>query len=320
MKEMKKKYKRSIIKLGNSKAITFPQEWTENAKLVEKSEISLYPIDNKTLIIQAQDKQEQKAVYRFDSAKIPFKLVKQVILSAFKLNVDEIYIKYNAKNQEKLYELLIELRREIIGIDFKSLPENNEYYISFLLDTSKTTFFEVLEDLVNVFSTIITNIVDGEANKISGLLLEEIDRKYSLGTRILITGLSKYPFSRTSLPVIRFLGDRVVLLYVRDFINEALFNLQHIPSTVIDKYKELLVNVPRLLQDMIKNYNNINTENISKFQNSLEQFQEKLNATDFETDEAKYHIENSIRYYLNSFRSFFDIGITRMIEAEIGLF
>ena len=74
MKEMKSKYKRSIIKLGNSKAITFPQEWTEIAKLKEKSEITLYPIDSKTLIIHAQEDKDQKKVYRLDSTTIPIKL------------------------------------------------------------------------------------------------------------------------------------------------------------------------------------------------------------------------------------------------------
>ncbi|MBY8981318.1 MAG: AbrB/MazE/SpoVT family DNA-binding domain-containing protein [Candidatus Lokiarchaeota archaeon] len=319
MKEMKNKYKRRIIKLGNSKAITFPQEWTEIAKLKEKSEITLYPIDNKTLIIRAQEKKEQKSVYRLDSSKITLELIRQAILSAFKLNVDEIYLKYNSNNQEQLYKLLIELRREIIGIDFKDLSETNEFFINFLLDSSKTTFYDVLEDLVNVFNRIITNIVNGEVNKISDLLLDEIDRKYSLGTRILITGLSKYPISRTRLPIIRFLGNRVVLLYVRDFINEALMNLQHVPSNIIRNYKELLMEIPNLLQDMIKNYDNINLETISNFQNSLIKIQEKLNKTEFNTDQEKFHIRNSIKYYLNSFKNFFDIGITRMIEGEIGL-
>ncbi|MBY9005460.1 MAG: hypothetical protein KGD63_01750 [Candidatus Lokiarchaeota archaeon] len=319
MKEMKSKYKRSIIKLGNSKAITFPQEWTEIAKLKEKSEITLYPIDSKTLIIHAQEDKDQKKVYRLDSTTIPIKLVRQAILSAFKLNIDEIYLKYNSEIQENLYKLLIELRREIIGFDFKNLPESNEFFVNFLLDTSKTTFFDVLEDLVKVFNTIIKNIVEGEASKISDLLLDEIDRKYSLGTRILITGLSEYPISRTQIPIIRFLGNRVILLYIRDFINEALMNLQHVPSDIISKYKTLLLKIPELLSDILKNYNNINSETISIFQNSLIELQKKIDNTTFDSDQAKCHIKNSIKYYLNSFKNFLDIGISRMIQDEIGL-
>jgi len=48
----------------------------------------------------------------------------------------------------------------------------------------------VLTDLVNVFNTLIKKVLDGTLKENNDLLLAEIDRKYSLGTRILITGLS----------------------------------------------------------------------------------------------------------------------------------
>jgi len=319
MTNIKNKYKRSIIKLGNSKAITFPQEWTKEADLQEKSEITLYPVDKKTLVVRVQEKSEEKIVYRIDTDKMPMKLVRQAIISAFKLNVDYIYLKYIPSNKEKLYELLIELRREIIGIDFKDVPNTNEFYINFLLDASKTTFHEVLVDLVNVFETIIKNIVKKEEDKISDLLLDEIDRKYSLGTRILVTGLAEYRISRNKFPIIRFLGDRVVLLYVRDFINEALINLQGIPDQIISNYSDLLLKVPNLLNALIENYNNINLESISEFQNYLIKLQDQLENTEFGTDQTKCHIKNVIQYYLNSFKNFFDIAITRMIESDIGM-
>ncbi|TFF93262.1 MAG: hypothetical protein EU543_04040 [Promethearchaeota archaeon] len=319
MTNIKNKYKRSIIKLGNSKAITFPQEWTKEADLQEKSEITLYPVDKKTLVVRIQEESEKKIVYRINSDQMPMKLVRQAIISAFKLNVDYIYLKYKTSNKEKLYELLIELRREIIGIDFKDIPNTNEFYINFLLDASKTTFHEVLVDLVNVFETIIRNIVKREQDKISDLLLDEIDRKYSLGTRILVTGLAEYPVSRNKFPIIRFLGDRVVLLYVRDFINEALINLQGIPDQIISNYSDLLLKVPDLLNALIENYNNINLESISEFQNYLIELQDQLENTEFGTDQTKCHIKNVIQYYLNSFNNFFDIAITRMIESDIGM-
>ncbi|MBD3195988.1 MAG: hypothetical protein GF317_13085 [Candidatus Lokiarchaeota archaeon] len=319
MKNVKNNYKRSIIRLGNSLAITFPQDWTHIATLKEKSEVNIYPIDINSLVVRTKEKGEEKTVYNLDGTKMPTILVRQAILSAFKLNVDEIYLHYNSKNQEVLYELLIELRREIIGIDFKNLPDKNQFYINFLLDTSKTTLNEVLKDLVNVFTTIIDNIVNGEPEKISDLLLDEIDRKYSLGTRILITGLAEYPVSRSRLPIIRFLGDRVVLLYIRDFINEALLNLQEVPSEIVNQYDELLVKIPRLLKDIIKNYDNINLETISEFQEFLINLQEQLDNTEFKTDQEICHVKNVITYYINSFKNFFDIGITRMIESDIGM-
>ncbi len=316
---LKKKYKRSIIKLGNSKAITFPQEWTKGADLQEKSEITLYPLDNNTLIIRSLEKGKEKRVYRMDGMKIPIKLIRQAIISAFKLNVDDIYLKYNSQKKEELYELLIELRREIIGIDFKDLPETNEFYINFLLDASKTNFYEVIEDLVTVFNAIMKNILDGNHNKTSDLLIEEIDRKYSLGTRILITGLAEYPISQYELPIIRFLGDRVILLYIRDFINETLINFENVETTIISKYSNLLIKIPKLLENLIKNYNKINIETLSQFQEYLFTLEEELNKIEDVSDQKTCNVRNVIKYYLRGFQVFLDIATTRMIENEVGL-
>lgn len=318
---MRKKYIRSIIKLGNSKAITFPQDWTKEANLKEKAEISIYIIDNKTIIIRTIDEKEQKTVFKIDGNKWAIKLIKQGVISAFKLGINEIYISYNDDNYNELNELLIDLRSEIIGLDFKELTESNEFLIIFLLDTSKTNFTDVLMDLANVFYIIIKNVIEGITKKKKKLLLNEIDRKYSLGTRILITGLSAYPISKvySNLPVIRFLGDRVVLLYIRDFINESL-NLQNLPLEIIKKYSELLLKIPKFLINLIENYNNINLETISNFQEYLIKLHSILEAIDFEMDSnIELQIRNTINYFLNSFENFFDIGITRMIESEIGM-
>ncbi|MFX1339206.1 MAG: hypothetical protein ACFFDK_11405 [Promethearchaeota archaeon] len=320
--KLKNKYVRSVIKLGNSKAITFPQDWTISADLDEKSEVSLYPLDEKTIIIRAFDKEKSKTIFRIDANIWSINLVKQGVISAFKLNIDEIYIKYNDNNQEEeVNKLLIELRSEIIGIDFKNIPENSEFFVNFLLDTSKTALPEVLSDLSNVFTTVIKNIIEGNIRKDNQFILDEIDRKYSLGRRILITGLADYPISKgyKNFPIIRFLGDRVILLYIRDFINEAL-TLQFISNTVIKKYTELLTRIPQLLNEIIKNYDNINLDSISGFQEYLIRLREmlkdiKLNESNIEEQQ----VLNIIRYFLNSFNNFFDIGITRLIETEIGM-
>ncbi len=319
--KLKNKYVRSVIKLGNSKAITFPQDWTINADLEEKSEVSLYPLDDKTIIIRAFDKEKTKTIFRIDANVWSMNLMKQAIISAFKLNIDEIYIKYDDKNQEEVNKLLIELRSEIIGIDFKNINESNEFLINFLLDTSKTALPDVLSDLSSVFTTVINNIIEGNTRKDNQFILDEIDRKYSLGRRILITGLSDYPISAgyKNFPIIRYLGDRVILLYIKDFINEALI-LQLISNTVIQNYSELLVRIPSLLSEIIKNYNNINLDSISEFQEYLFKLRGMLK--DIELDESnieEQQIRNTIRYFLNSFDNFFDIGITRLIEAEIGM-
>jgi hypothetical protein len=319
--KLKNKYVRSVIKLGNSKAITFPQDWTINADLDEKSEVSLYPLDEKTIIIRAFDKEKAKTVFRIDANVWSLNLIKQAIISAFKLNIDEIYIKYNDKNLEEVNKLLVSLRSEIIGIDFKNVAASNEFLINFLLDTSKTTLPEVLTDLSNVFTTSINNIIEGNIRKDNQLILDEIDRKYSLGRRILITGLAEYPISKgyKNFPIIRYLGDRVILLYIRDFINEGL-TLQPISNAIIKKYSKLLVRIPNLLNEIIKNYYNINLDSITEFQEYLIKLRGMLK--DIKSDKSnieEQQVRNTIRYFLNSFNNFFDIGITRLIETEIGM-
>ncbi|MHA1292970.1 MAG: AbrB/MazE/SpoVT family DNA-binding domain-containing protein [Promethearchaeota archaeon] len=316
MANLKNKYERSVIKLGNSKAITFPQEWTNKAKIKEKSVVIFYPLDDNTIIIRAHPHNIKKAVFKLDGTLWSLNLIKQAIISAFKLNIDEIYLKFNEKNEEKLYELLIDLRREIIGLDFKTIMDTHEFYIRFLLDTTMTTFKEVLEDLVNIFDTIINNIVEGSIKENSNLLLDEIDRKYSLGTRILITGLSDYPFSQIHLPSIRYLGDRVILLYIRDFINEAI-NLQQTDREIILKFSPILTKISALLKNIVSYYDTIDFKTISEFQEKLNNLQKILNKVNI--DKNNCQIKNIIKYYLHSFKTFFDIGITRIIEDEIGM-
>ncbi|TFG09213.1 MAG: hypothetical protein EU539_00140 [Promethearchaeota archaeon] len=318
--DLKKKYVRSVIKLGNSKAITFPQDWAIKANLEERAEVTLYPIDDKSLVIRTINKEKPKTIFRIDANKWPINLVRQALISAFKLDVNEIYIKYDKKNQETILELLTQMRGEMIGMDFKELIDTNEYLIYFLLDTSKKTFKDVLLELINTFKKIVDNAIEGAPKKNNELLLAEIDRKYSLGRRILITGLSEYPISKgyRNLPIIQYLGDRVVLLYVKDFINESL-TLVNFPEKIIKKYANLLQKIPSLLIDIVQNYNMVNLDSISEFHDYL------INLTTTLEDIAKgesfedLEIRNLIRYYLNSFQNFFDIGITRLIESEIGM-
>ena len=53
---LKDKYVRRVIKLGNSYAMTFPQDWATQSELKEKTEIFLFPLDEKTLVIKSQEK------------------------------------------------------------------------------------------------------------------------------------------------------------------------------------------------------------------------------------------------------------------------
>jgi hypothetical protein len=207
-------------------------------------------------------------------------------------------------------------------MDFKDMLDKKQFYINFLVDTSKKSIADVLSDLVNVFDTIIRRVIDGTLKENVNLMLAEIDKKYYLGVRILILGLSDYPITKgfRKMPIIRSLGDRVILLYVKDFINESL-NLEHIKPEFIRKYSNLLTDIPNLLINVVKDYNNINFETISQFQDHLNRLQNDFHEIQTNTNlsNEEIQIRAIINYFLNSFQNFFDIAITRLIEAEVGI-
>jgi len=96
-------------------------------------------------------------------------------------------------------------------------------------------------------------------------------------------------------------------------------NLQSVPFNIIKKYQHILLKIPETLRFILKNYNNINSETISIFQNALLDLQKELDNTDVDSEQTKCNVRNSIKYYINSLNNFFDIGITRMIQDEIGI-
>lgn len=319
MKSLKEEYIRSIIKLGNSKAITFPQEWADRAGLEYKSEVIIYPIDDSSVVVKTMKKAKQKTILNI-GIEWPMNIIKQALISAFKLDVNEIYIKYDGKKHDKIFDLLVQLRSEMIGMDFRELEDSNQYLLYFLTDTSRKRFKDVLMELINAFKRIIDDVSKGIMKKKSEVLLAEIDRKYLLSRRILITSLAEYPLSKyyRNLPVIQYLGNRVVLLYVKDFINEAL-NLQNYPPPLLQKYSTLLQHIPILFIEIVTNYDTINLKTISQFYNELDDLRKRLNKMKPSDTFEEYELRNSITYFLNSFKNFFDIGITRLIEKQIGL-
>jgi len=96
--------------------------------------------------------------------------------------------------------------------------------------------------------------------------------------------------------------------------------LQSISLNTIKKYSEILLRIPDLLKDIIDNYENINFDTVSRFQAYLQRLKESLKDINFESsDNEELQVRNTVNYYLNSFRNFFDIGITRLIESLIGM-
>ena len=119
------------------------------------------------------------------------------------------------------------------------------------------------------------------------------------------------------LPIKRFLGNRVILLYIRDFINESL-RFQNLPTDIIAKYSDILTEIPHVLYDLINNFDDFEVNTITEFQNRLDSLKKTFDNTPYEdTFGLELLVRSIIEYYLSSFNNFFDIGITRMIERML---
>ena len=60
-------------------------------------------------------------------------------------------------------------------------------------------------------------------------------------------------------------------------------------------------------------------EIISNFQENLLKLNSERQSIQFKENEEEHQIRNIIVYFLNSFKNYFDIGITRLIESKIGM-
>ncbi len=323
--DLKKKYSRSVIKLGNSKAITFPQEWVTFINIQEGSEIFLYLIDKDTLAVRASELDEKKKSFSIDPINWPSELVKKALIGAFKLNVDEVHLKYTQTNENVLFMVLTELKKEIIGIDFRKVPENKEYRIHFLIDTSRTSIKEVIVDMIDIFERIIEFCVQGDLEKNYSYLSEEIERKYSLGTRILITGLQNYisiNIVSDTPHIIQYLGHRIGILYLRDLIQKSL-EIKFIQNgDLIKRYSSFLKQIPNFLKKIIEPYfeKEKSFEAKVKLQKDLYNLNENLDSIKNQDETFEQELRRTCEFYLNSLDNFLDIAVTRVIESKIGLF
>ncbi|MGV9197394.1 MAG: hypothetical protein ACOC4M_00975, partial [Promethearchaeia archaeon] len=97
-------------------------------------------------------------------------------------------------------------------------------------------------------------------------------------------------------------------------------NLEHIPEEIIHKYSQILEAISELLKSVVENYQRIDLDSISAFQRELQRLCDLLKKIDYREDnQEEIQLRDILKYFLNAFRNFLDIGITRLIESEIGM-
>ncbi len=313
-------FERSIIKLGNSMAITFPQEWFQNSDLQEHSKVFVLPVDDDTLIIQRNNYIDSDSILHIDLNKWPSDLSEQLILTAFKLNVDQLYVKYDLKKNKQDYLVMInKLQRKIIGFDYSVLNDNSGIIIRFLLDSTKTTLPEILIELFNTLKEFIIGVLDKSLVIDQGIYQEKFARKYHLGIRLLLATLLKYPKLEGAInrPIIRTLGDRITLLYSRELMNHVLA-IKNLPKEMLEKYSQILIDFSDLILSIIEKYNNnIKEELLISFQKKIDKLKKSLDTIDLDIKQEENMIRNVISRFFSICTDLIEISITRILEAKL---
>ena len=315
-----KNYERSIIKLGNSMAVTFPQDWFTKTHLKEHSKVHVFPIDEDTLIIHGNNYKEGESIMEVNLHEWPTNLAEQLVLTAFKLNVDQLHLKCDVEKYKKeYYDLVNKLQRKIIGFDSSIVPDNKEICIRFLIDSTKTSLPDILIELYKTLGEFINSVLDSSSEINQDIYKERFSRKYYMGLRALLQTLLKYPSlkDRVNRPIVRTLGDRITLLYAKELKDYA-SQLINLPKEILNKYSKILVGISELLLKIVEKYNKDDQENILlKLQTDSDNIYGLFNSLDFKTNENEMMIRGIISRFFSISKDLIGISITRILEAKL---
>ncbi|MFX1366035.1 MAG: AbrB/MazE/SpoVT family DNA-binding domain-containing protein [Promethearchaeota archaeon] len=314
-----KNYERSVIKLGNSMAITFPQEWFNKTHLKEHSKVSVFPIDDETILIHKNNYKKGESVIKLDLKDWSSNLFEELILTAFKLSVDKLYLKFEVeKNNKDYYDMVNNLQRKIIGFDSSIISEGNEICIQFLLDLRRISLPEILIELFNIINDFINSVIDKSSVVNQDIYKEKFSRKYNLGLRILLHTLLKYPNLNNVVnrPIVRTLGDRITLLYSKELMDYA-FQLKNLPINILDKYSHILKRISVLLLKIVQKYNNIQEKTLFSFQKEIDDINSLFSSSNSENDKEEIIIRRIISKFLSICKDLIGISITRILEAKL---
>ena len=315
-----KNYERSVIKLGNSMAITFPQEWFSKTQLQEHSKVLVFPIDEETLIIHRNNYKKGESILSVDLRDWPSKLTEQLILTAFKLNVDKLYLTCEIEKDKKAYyDMVNKLHRKIIGFDSSIVDDGNGICIRFLLDTAKTSLPEILIELFDTLKEFINSILDRSLDINQNIYKEKFARKYNLGLRALLQTLLKFPDLSTAVnrPIVRTLGDRITLLYTKELMDYT-SQLINLPKEILDKYSQILIRISVLLYNVVEEYNkNVQDTTLLNFQTDYDKLNNLFSLINFENNNKDTLIRGIISRFFSICKDLIGISMTRILEAKL---
>jgi flagellar biosynthesis/type III secretory pathway chaperone len=324
-KEIRKYLKRKVIKLGNSYAVTYPEDFIKSLadenEEIAKSTVHCYKINPRSILIRKDEAESEKTILNIDISKFPIELVGNLINNAQKLNVNTVNLDYQEDHQ---YDLLISILNE-----FKITPIFNENRITF--DLSKNIlykFSDQLKGMTHHFSKIIELSVKFSGkpttpDKISTIddYMSNLNRNYKEALSTLIKILNNfYLHSENGMSnIINTLGNRVLISHIKN-ISKSASNLFYSKNTEeFTKYMKIIESFPGILKkeiSMATKSNEINEINdLSKILEEKESLMISLKSVNGTVNEEI--IFNVVKSILEALKDIMGIILTRWVEDSV---
>ncbi len=323
---IRKYLKRKIIKLGNSYAVTYPEDFikslADDDKEIAKSTVHCYKINSRSILIRKEKAESEKTILNIDISKFPIELLGDLIKNAQKLNINTVNIDYQEDDQ---YDLLISKLNE-----YKITPIFTKNKITF--DLSKNIlykFSDQLKGMTQHFSKII-----GLSIKFSGKLttpdkisiiddyMSNLNRNYNEALSTLIKILNNfYLHSEIGMSnIINTLGNRVLISHIKNSSESASNLFYYKDSKEFKNYMKIIESFPEILRNEIslatKSNEIYEINDLNKILKKKEvlMISLKANGTGTVNEEIIFSIVRSI---LGALKDIMGIILTRWVENSV---
>jgi hypothetical protein len=337
MRKRRKSFDRSIIKLGNSRAITFPTEFLDSFRRVDVETgeddfqgvmVRLFKIDPDTILVKKMDALNSSQEIQIDN-DFPVGLVGPLLISAKKLNIGAVHIQFLPENQITILDICTEMGASPL------ISGPNEITVAFPNTVGDYTIHEKLTGILSYIEQIGSLIMDQNRDMVEDqrtidTLLKTIDLNYRDAVRLVIHNLNNYYISdnnEEAKSIINFLGTRTLLFQIQNIssVLAKLFlfrNWEHI-HLYYDPLKRFLVLLKRGTDI---NYDETITASpitvIEAYKHELDEYVECMaviyqkagKKIDVNSVESQM-VENIQQNFQVVLSSLFDLMMTRWIES-----
>lgn len=272
---------RSIIKLGNSRAITFPQAFIESFKKQEDKEkeeivgeeesenrseadkqpdeedpwkdvrVYCYKIDNDSIIIKRQRAEEQKMTLKIDTKQVPLNLLTNILKSAKKLNINQVNITYDQNNDFEVLKII-----DKFGVTPTYLSEKNIVTIQFLKDFSNVKLKDQISGMISNFVNLANEIFylkefdENKRGERTEIYVRAIEKNTRECIRMIISKLRNYYIldeQSESTNIINALGDRMLVSSIYN-LALSIFGLKiYDDKELFKKYQEFIIKTTKMV-------------------------------------------------------------------------